>query len=59
MTNLEAAAAHYRAARHARDQSRDKLRDEVRAALDAGMTEAEAARIAGVTRMTIRAWRQR
>jgi hypothetical protein len=41
----------------ARDEARDALAGEVVAALDAGMTEALAAKIAGVTRMTIRAWR--
>jgi len=58
VTPLEAAAAHYRAARLARDQARDELRAEVRIALAAGMSEVEAHQIAGVTRMTIRAWRQ-
>lgn len=37
-------------------ESRDELRDAVREAVKAGMTEVEAAKLAGVTRMTIRAW---
>jgi len=57
MTPLETAAARYRAARQDRDEARDQLRQEILAALAAGMPEAQAARIAGVTRMTVRAWR--
>ena len=34
----------------------DQLRDAVRGAIAAGMTEVEAAKLAGVTRMTVRAW---
>lgn len=37
-------------------ESRDELRDAVRQAVGAGMSEVEAARVAGVTRMTVRSW---
>lgn len=37
-------------------ESRDELRDAVREAIKAGVTEVEAARLSGVTRMTIRKW---
>lgn len=37
---------------------RAALRQAVRDAVDGGMSESEAARRAGVTRMTIRAWRR-
>lgn len=35
---------------------RDRLRQTVRTAASAGMAEAELARVAGVDRMTVRAW---
>ena len=54
---LTAAANLYAAAVAVRQQMRDLLAEEVRAALDVGMTESEVARVAGVTRMTVRAWR--
>jgi alkanesulfonate monooxygenase SsuD/methylene tetrahydromethanopterin reductase-like flavin-dependent oxidoreductase (luciferase family) len=38
-------------------EARDDLRLSVLAAMDAGMSEAEAARQAGVSRMTVRAWK--
>jgi tellurite resistance protein len=57
MTPLEVAAARYRAAVQDRDEARDLLRAAVLAAIAGGMSEAEAARVAGVTRMTVRAWR--
>lgn len=38
------------------DEATEALRGDVVAALAAGMTESEASRVAGVTRMTIRAW---
>ncbi|MDO5535363.1 MAG: hypothetical protein Q4F65_12020 [Propionibacteriaceae bacterium] len=38
------------------EESRDELRDAVLHALAGGVSEAEAARLSGVTRMTIRAW---
>lgn len=49
------------AKRHTSDRarlarSRDNLADLVRMAVRHGMTESEAARLAGVTRMTIRKW---
>ena len=56
MTTLEAAARRYARAQTARDQARDALADEVRAAVAAGMTEVEAARVGGVDRMTVRKW---
>ena len=37
-------------------ESRDELRGAVREAVKHGMTEVEAAKLAGVTRMTVRAW---
>lgn len=56
MTALERASQRYAAAVVERDQARDVLCGAVRAAVRDGMTEAEAARVAGVDRMTIRAW---
>ena len=38
------------------EESRNELREAVRRATAAGMTEVEAARLAGVTRMTVRSW---
>jgi len=58
MTPLEACAEEYRDARERHREARDTLRAAVREALTQGMTEVEAARIAGVTRMTIRSWRR-
>lgn len=43
-------------ARTARDKAMAELGEAVRAAVAEGMPEAEAARAAGVTRMTVRAW---
>jgi hypothetical protein len=40
----------------ARDRTRDQLREAVVSAVAAGVPEAEVARRAGVTRMTVRAW---
>lgn len=37
-------------------ESRDELRDAVQQAVAAGVTEVEAARLSGVTRMTVRKW---
>jgi transposase len=51
------AAARFHESRAALALARDVLRREVLAALVAGMSEVEAARVAGVSRMTIRAWR--
>lgn len=56
MTALERAAERYAAATAERNKARDLLSDAVRAAVQDGMTEVEAARVAGVDRMTIRAW---
>lgn len=56
MTTLEKAAARYARAEEGREAARDALAAAVRAAVAAGMTESEAARLAGVTRMTVRAW---
>lgn len=38
------------------DNLRDQLADAVRAAVDSGVSEVEAARLAGVSRMTVRSW---
>lgn len=54
---LAEAAARYQVALEHSHRERDALAAAVRAACDAGMPEAEAARCAGVTRMTVRAWR--
>jgi DNA invertase Pin-like site-specific DNA recombinase len=37
-------------------ESREELRTAVRRAVNSGMTEVETAKLAGVTRMTVRAW---
>jgi transposase len=58
VTPIESAAARFHEERAALAATRDELRREVLAALAGGMTEVEAARIAGVSRMTIRAWRR-
>lgn len=54
---LDEAAEVHAEVRRTLAATRDWLKLEVNAALDAGMSESEAARRAGVTRMTIRAWR--
>ena len=62
MTTPDARAELVRAARRAtrarasRDKSMAELGEAVRAAVADGMTEVEAAYVAGVTRMTVRAW---
>jgi hypothetical protein len=55
---LEAAAAEYARARRVMGAARAGLAVAVREACEAGMTEVEAAKLAGVTRMTVRAWRR-
>ena len=52
VAQLETARTAYRARQDARDQRADA----VRVAVAAGITESEAARLAGVTRGTVRAW---
>lgn len=37
-------------------QTRERLRESVRAAIDAGMSEAEVSRQSGVSRLTVRRW---
>lgn len=55
---VQAAAARRDRARQALDHITGDLRDVVlRAVEEHGMTEAEAARLAGVGRMTVRKWR--
>jgi transcriptional regulator with XRE-family HTH domain len=54
---LKAAAARYQITRAALAVSRDDLRAAVLVELAKGTSEVEVARRAGVTRMTIRAWR--
>ncbi len=47
----------YAANKRRLEESRDELRDAVREAVNnGGMTEKRAAQLAGVTRMTVRAW---
>lgn len=53
---LDAAARDYARTAEAHDASTTALRAAVTAAVNAGMSEVEAARRAGATRMTIRAW---
>lgn len=55
--SLADAAIHYKAAQGELLYRREKLRQAVNAAIHAGMTETEAAWLAGVTRMTVRSWR--
>ena len=54
--HLDLAAVYWRASRDNERRDRDALRVAVRRAVAAGMSESEAARRAGVTRMTVRAW---
>lgn len=57
--SLPEAAARFHEDRAALARSREVLRREVLAALAAGrVSEVKAAHIAGVSRMTIRAWRR-
>lgn len=53
---LTRAAKRYATARQRVQQERDALRTEVEVAAAAGTPETELARLAGVDRMTIRAW---
>lgn len=53
---LAGRATRYARARAEYEQERLNLQAAVRDAVKAGMPEAEAARRAGVTRMTVRAW---
>lgn len=53
---LEQLGQQYADHRAAGDALRDRLADTVRQAIAEGMTEVEAARLAGVSRMTVRAW---
>ena len=53
---LTEAAKRYASDRARAKRSRDNLRDLVYLATRDGMTEVEAHKLAGVTRMTIRAW---
>ena len=55
-SSLQQAAKAYAKAQLAREQARDRLAAAVRLAVAEGMTEVDAAAIAGVNRMTIRAW---
>ena len=54
--DLHEAAARYRLAVEVRDQARAQLADAVRAAVADGESEAHAATVAGVSRMTVRDW---
>ena len=56
MTRLEGVAATYQAATEALRAARDDLRAAVIEAAESGTPETQLAKIAGVTRMTIRAW---
>lgn len=42
--------------RHLARKARDKLAEAVRAAVRDGMSESEAARLTGVSRLTVRSW---
>lgn len=53
---LRAAVADYDLATIEQDSARKALVGQVRVAIAAGMSEVQAAKIVGVTRMTIRAW---
>lgn len=55
-TTLKRASRRWHQRRDDTQQARDALAQAVRDAIADGMSEAEAARITGVTRMTIRAW---
>lgn len=55
--SLDALAKEYSAARTALAEVRDQLREAVLSEIDAGMSEQEAAKRAGVSRLTVRAWR--
>lgn len=56
MSALADAAADYAAQKIHSEQATEALRVQVRLAAERGMTEAEIARVAGVTRMTVRSW---
>lgn len=53
---LDRAAARYASAVAKQTLVRDELADQVREAIAGGMSEVEAARRAGVTRVTVRKW---
>jgi hypothetical protein len=56
-TRLERAALRYKNRQADLDAAKENLKREILAALDGGMTEVDAADAAGVSRMTVRAWR--
>ena len=56
MSALHTAARKDAKATRAQHNARDTLRTEVQTAINNGMSEAETARHAGVTRITIRKW---
>lgn len=53
---LELAAQQHAGAREALAEAREALREAVLASLAEGMPESQAARLAGVDRMTVRSW---
>ena len=53
---LIASADAYARAQATAKAARDELRREVRHVVAAGMSESEAARLAGVSRLTVRSW---
>ena len=53
---LERAGRHAARAKAARDAAFEELAAKVREAIAAGLTEVDAARLAGVDRMTVRRW---
>lgn len=57
LSELTYEARQYAAARKRLETATTRLKVVVRAACDEGMSEVEAAKLAGVTRMTVRAWR--
>ena len=53
---LSSLSGDYIGKRHLSEQARQRLIAAVREAVKHGMTEVEAARVSGVTRMTVRSW---
>lgn len=53
---LDASATLYQFSRKETSLRRERLKASVRAAVAEGMSEVQAAKVAGVTRMTVRSW---
>ena len=56
MSTLDTLGRRFARARAQRETAREALAEAVRAAVAGGMTEVEAARRAGVDRLTVRRW---